>query len=206
VPDGITDEQALFVSDAVPTGFFGADLAGIEPGDTVAVWGCGGVGQMAIASARILGAERVIAIDRFPDRLRPAAERYGAEIINYEEAADTHEMLMEMTGGRGPDRCIDAVGMEAHSTGPRLLLRQGQDRPVHGDRPDQRAPRRDPRLPQGRDRLGDRRLRRLRRQVPDGRHRQQGAHPAAPASSPASATPSACSATSRRAGSTRRGC
>ncbi len=117
VPDGITDEQALFVSDAVPTGFFGADLAGIEPGDTVAVWGCGGVGQMAIASARILGAERVIAIDRLPDRLQPAAERYGAEIINYEEAADTHEMLMEMTGGRGPDRCIDAVGLEAHSTG-----------------------------------------------------------------------------------------
>jgi threonine dehydrogenase-like Zn-dependent dehydrogenase len=116
VPDGVRDEQALFVSDAVPTGFFGADLCGIEPGDVVAVWGCGGVGQMAIASAYLLGAERVIAIDRIPERLEAAASRYGAEIINYEKS-DTHELLVELTGGRGPDRCIDAVGMEAHSTG-----------------------------------------------------------------------------------------
>ena len=117
VPEGIPDEKALFVSDACPTGFMGADLAGIQPGDVVAVWGCGGVGQMAIQSARILGAERVIAIDRFPERLRMAAERCGAEVLNYEEV-DIPEALNEMTGGRGPDRCIDCVGMEAHSTGP----------------------------------------------------------------------------------------
>jgi threonine dehydrogenase-like Zn-dependent dehydrogenase len=117
VPEGIPDEKALFVSDACPTGFMGADLAGIEPGDIVAVWGCGGVGQMAMQSARILGAERVIAIDRFPERLRMAAERCGTEVLNYEEV-DVPEALEEMTSGRGPDRCIDCVGMEAHSTGP----------------------------------------------------------------------------------------
>jgi threonine dehydrogenase-like Zn-dependent dehydrogenase len=116
VPEGIPDEKALFVSDACPTGFMGADLAGIQPGDIVAVWGCGGVGQMAMQSARILGAERVIAIDRLPERLRMAAERCGAEALNYEEV-DIPEALTEMTGGRGPDRCIDCVGMEAHGTG-----------------------------------------------------------------------------------------
>ena len=117
VPEGIPDEKALFVSDACPTGFMGADLAGIQPGDIVAVWGCGGVGQMAMQSARILGAERVIAIDRFPERLRMASERCGAEVLNYEEV-DIPEALTEMTGGRGPDRCIDCVGMEGHATGP----------------------------------------------------------------------------------------
>jgi threonine dehydrogenase-like Zn-dependent dehydrogenase len=117
VPDGVSDEQAVFVSDAVPTGFMAADLAGIEPGDVVAVWGCGGVGQMAIASARILGAERVVAIDRFPDRLQQAHDRYGAEILNYEQI-DVHDALLDTTGGRGPDRCLDCVGLEAHGTGP----------------------------------------------------------------------------------------
>ena len=117
VPDGVRDEQAVFVSDAVPTGFMAADLAGIEPGDVVAVWGCGGVGQMAIASARILGAERVVAIDRFPDRLQEARDRYGAEILNYEQI-DVHDALLDTTGGRGPDRCLDCVGLEAHGTGP----------------------------------------------------------------------------------------
>jgi threonine dehydrogenase-like Zn-dependent dehydrogenase len=116
VPEGIPDEKALFVSDACPTGFMGADLAGIQPGDIVAVWGCGGVGQMAMQSARILGAERVFAIDRFPERLRMAAERCGAEPLNYEEV-DIPEALTELTGGRGPDRCIDCVGMEAHGIG-----------------------------------------------------------------------------------------
>jgi threonine dehydrogenase-like Zn-dependent dehydrogenase len=116
VPEGIPDEKALFVSDACPTGFMGADLAGIQPGDIVAVWGCGGVGQMAMQGARILGAERVIAIDRFPERLRMASERCGAEVLNYEEV-DIPEALTGMTGGRGPDRCIDCVGMEAHGTG-----------------------------------------------------------------------------------------
>lgn len=117
VPDELSDEQALFASDAFPTGYMGADLAGIERGDVVAVWGCGGVGQMAIRSAYLLGAECVIAIDRFPERLRMAAEKGGAEVLDYEEV-DVLEALKEMTGGRGPDRCIEAVGMEAHGTGP----------------------------------------------------------------------------------------
>ena len=88
----------------------------IQPGDIVAVWGCGPVGQFAIKSAYLLGAERVIAIDRFPYRLRMARERAGAETLNYEEA-DVHDALKEMTGGRGPDHCIDAVGMEGHAPG-----------------------------------------------------------------------------------------
>ncbi len=117
VPDQLTDEQALFVSDAFPTGYMGADLAGVQPGGVVAVWGCGGVGQMAIKSAYLLGAERVIAIDRFPERLRMAEEQGGAEVLDYEEV-DILEALREMTGGRGPDHCIEAVGMEAHGTGP----------------------------------------------------------------------------------------
>ncbi|AZE88777.1 zinc-dependent alcohol dehydrogenase [Pseudomonas orientalis] len=115
VPEGVSDEQALFVSDAAPTGYFAADNAGIQPGDTVAVWGCGGVGQMAICSAYLLGAERVIAIDRYPDRLRLAEERGKAIPLNYEKT-NVHEALLELTGGRGPDRCIDCVGMEAHGT------------------------------------------------------------------------------------------
>ncbi|TWI50927.1 threonine dehydrogenase-like Zn-dependent dehydrogenase [Pseudomonas duriflava] len=115
VPDGITNEQAVFVSDAAPTGYFGADNADIQRGDTVAVWGCGGVGQMAIRSAYLLGAERVIAIDRIPSRLRLAEEKAGAIVINY-ETTNVHEALLELTGGRGPDRCIDCVGMEAHGT------------------------------------------------------------------------------------------
>ena len=117
IPDGVRDDQAVFVSDAVPTGYMGADLAAIEPGDIVAVWGCGGVGLMAICSAYLMGAERVIAIDRLPERLRLASARCKAEVINYDET-DVHEALLEMTGGRGPDRCIDCVGMEAHGDGP----------------------------------------------------------------------------------------
>jgi threonine dehydrogenase-like Zn-dependent dehydrogenase len=117
VPDGMTDEQVLFLSDILPTGYMGADLCDIEPGDVIAVWGCGPVGQFAIASAYMLGAERVIAIDRFPYRLQMAREKAGAETINYEEQ-DVLDTLKEMTGGRGPDACIDAVGMEAHGHGP----------------------------------------------------------------------------------------
>ena len=116
VPEGVTDEQAVFVSDAVPTGYMGADMAGIQPGDVVAVWGCGGVGQMAIQSAFLMGAERVIAIDRLPERLAMAVQYGGAEVLDYSRV-DIHEALMEMTAGRGPDRCIDCVGMEAHGYG-----------------------------------------------------------------------------------------
>jgi threonine dehydrogenase-like Zn-dependent dehydrogenase len=116
VPEGLTDEQVLFISDAVPTGYMGADFCNIQPGDTVAVWGCGGVGLMAAKSAYILGAERVIAIDRFPERLQMARDYVGAETLNYTEVT-VLEALQDMTGGRGPDACIDAVGMEAHGTG-----------------------------------------------------------------------------------------
>ncbi|HYY93649.1 MAG TPA: zinc-dependent alcohol dehydrogenase [Pyrinomonadaceae bacterium] len=114
VPEGMPDEQVLFLSDIFPTGYMGAEMCDIKPGDTVAVWGCGPVGQFAMASARLLGAERVVGIDRFPARLELALDGAKAdEVINYEEQ-NTYEALMELTGGRGPDACIDAVGLEAH--------------------------------------------------------------------------------------------
>ncbi|MDQ3820655.1 MAG: glutathione-dependent formaldehyde dehydrogenase [Acidobacteriota bacterium] len=111
VPDGMSDEQVLFLSDIFPTGYMGAEMCDIKPGDTIAIWGCGPVGQFSIRSAFMLGAERVIAIDYVPERLA-LAEAGGAETINYEEQ-DTYETLMDLTGGRGPDACIDDVGMEA---------------------------------------------------------------------------------------------
>jgi len=114
VPDGLTDEQVLFLSDILPTGYMGADMCGLKGGEVVAVWGAGPVGQFAIASARMLGAERIIAIDRFPYRLRMARERAGAtDTLNYEEV-DIQDALRDLTGGRGPDACIDAVGLESH--------------------------------------------------------------------------------------------
>jgi threonine dehydrogenase-like Zn-dependent dehydrogenase len=116
VPDGIDDEKALFLSDILPTGYMAAESCEIKPGHVVAVWGCGPVGQFAIQSAYLLGAERVIAIDRFPERLRMARELSRAETINYEEV-DVLDALKTVTGGRGPDACIDAVGMEAHGVG-----------------------------------------------------------------------------------------
>jgi threonine dehydrogenase-like Zn-dependent dehydrogenase len=116
VPEDLSDEQMLFLSDILPTGYMAAENCNIQPGDVVAIWGCGPVGQFAIKSAYMLGAERVIAIDRFPYRLRMASERAGAETINYEEE-DVYEALEEKTGGRGPDACIDAVGMEGHAPG-----------------------------------------------------------------------------------------
>jgi threonine dehydrogenase-like Zn-dependent dehydrogenase len=117
VPEGLSDEQVLFLSDILPTGYMAAENCNITPGDTIAVWGCGPVGLFAIKSAFLLGAERVIGIDRVPERLRLAREKAGAETINYEEQ-DVRDTLAEMTGGRGPDACIDAVGMEAHIPGP----------------------------------------------------------------------------------------
>ena len=116
VPEDLDDEQVLFLSDIFPTGFMAADMCGIQPGDVIAVWGCGPVGQFAIKSAYMLGAERVIAIDRFDYRLDIARGRAGAETLNYEQV-DVLEALKEMTGGRGPDHCIDAVGLEGHSPG-----------------------------------------------------------------------------------------
>jgi len=120
LPNGIADDKVVFLSDIFPTGYMGAENADIERGDTVAVWGCGPVGQFAIRSAFMLGAERVIAIDRFPYRLR-LAQKGGAETINYAEVDDVVQLLKDMTGNIGPDRCIDAVGMEAHGTGPLYL-------------------------------------------------------------------------------------
>ena len=116
IENGFTDDQVLFLSDILPTGYMAAEMCDIKPGDVVAVWGCGPVGQFAIKSAYLLGAERVIGIDRFEYRLRLAREKADAETINYEQA-NVLEALKEMTGGRGPDACIDAVGMEAHSAG-----------------------------------------------------------------------------------------
>lgn len=110
--DSIEDEKVLFLSDILPTGWMAAENADIDPGDTVAVWGCGPVGLFAVQSAFLLGAERVIAIDHFPHRLELAA-KFGAETINFEQSK-TYEALMEMTGGIGPDACIDCVGLEAH--------------------------------------------------------------------------------------------
>lgn len=116
IPDGIPDEKVLFLSDILPTGYQAAEQCGIEQGDVVAIWGCGPVGQFAIRSAFLLGAARVIAIDRFEERLRLAAQA-KAEVLNYEDLPheDVVQALKDMTGGRGPDRCIDAVGMEAHA-------------------------------------------------------------------------------------------
>ena len=136
IPEGLPDEAAVFASDAMPTGFMAADLADIQPGNIVAIWGCGGVGQMAIQSAFLLGASRVIAIDREPERLRMAKEISGAEVLDFSKV-DIHEALRELTGGRGPDRCIDCVGMEAVSEGldyyydkAKQYVRLESDRPI----------------------------------------------------------------------------
>ncbi|MFG2049884.1 zinc-dependent alcohol dehydrogenase [Micromonospora sp. NPDC048935] len=113
VPDEVRDDQAVMLADVFPTGYMGAEMCDIKPGQVIAVWGAGPVGLFAAASARLLGAERVIVIDRFAYRLRLAEEHIGAETINYEQA-DVLDTLNEMTAGRGPDACIDAVGLEGH--------------------------------------------------------------------------------------------
>jgi threonine dehydrogenase-like Zn-dependent dehydrogenase len=136
VPEGIPDDKVIFLSDIFPTGYFGAVNCNIQQGDTVAIWGCGPVGQFAIRSAFLLGAERVIAIDRFPYRLKMAQDG-GAEIINYEEVDDVVQALKDMTGNIGPDSCMDAVGMEAHGTNllyfvdkAKQTMRVETDRPI----------------------------------------------------------------------------
>ena len=112
IPDGLDDDKVLFLSDILPTGWMAAENAEIEPGDTIAVWGCGPVGLFAIQAAFLMGATRVIAIDHFPHRLE-LAKKFGAETVNFEESK-TYEALTEMTGGIGPDAVIDCVGLEAH--------------------------------------------------------------------------------------------
>jgi threonine dehydrogenase-like Zn-dependent dehydrogenase len=137
LPAGLPDEQVLFLSDIFPTGYMGAEMCEITPRKVVAVWGAGPVGQFAIASARMLGAERIIVIDRFPYRLRMAIEKAGAtDAINYEEQ-DVQEVLRDLTAGRGPDACIDCVGLEAHGTGAQYaydkakqMARMQLDRPL----------------------------------------------------------------------------
>jgi threonine dehydrogenase-like Zn-dependent dehydrogenase len=136
IPDGVDDMDALFASDAAPTGWTGADQIGVQPGDTVAVWGAGGVGQMAARASMLKGAERVMVIDRLPERLAQVENVIGAEAINYETENVAAE-LRERTGGRGPDICIEAVGMESDSPGPQYLydqvkqqLRLETDRPI----------------------------------------------------------------------------
>jgi threonine dehydrogenase-like Zn-dependent dehydrogenase len=135
IENGLSDDQVLFLSDILPTGYMGAEMCNIKPGDTVAVWGAGPVGQFAIASAYLLGADRVIAIDRFPYRLEMARDKAGAEVLNYTESP-VLESLKEMTGGRGPDACIDAVGLEAHSHGLQYVIdRAKQATMMETDRP-----------------------------------------------------------------------
>ena len=155
VPDGMSDEQVLFLSDILPTGYMGAEMCDIQPGDVIAVWGCGPVGQFAIASAFLLGAERVIAIDRFPYRLQMARDKAGAETLNYEEV-DVIDALKEMTGGRV--RRLHRCGRHGS---PRawtdVRLRPGHARGSHGNGPAACAAGGHQGLPQWRHRLGDRR-------------------------------------------------
>ncbi len=136
IPPGLSDEQVLFLSDIFPTGYMAAENCNIKPGDTIAVWGCGPVGLFAMKSCFLLGAERVIGIDRFPERLRMAREQCGAETLDYSKV-NIYTALKEMTGGYGPDACIDAVGMEAHAPSPQYVydkvktwLMQETDRPI----------------------------------------------------------------------------
>ncbi|MEP7065873.1 MAG: zinc-dependent alcohol dehydrogenase [Gemmatimonadota bacterium] len=136
IENGFSDEQVLFLSDIFPTGYMGAEMCGIKQGDVIAVWGAGPVGQFAIASAYLLGAERVIAIDRYDYRLNLARENTGAETINYEQVDSVVDTLNEMTGGRGPDHCIDAVGLEAHAHGMQFAYdRAKQAMMLESDRP-----------------------------------------------------------------------
>jgi threonine dehydrogenase-like Zn-dependent dehydrogenase len=136
IPDGVSDLRALFASDSAATGWMGADLGGVKPGDVVAVWGAGGVGQLAARAALLLGAERVIVIDRLDNRLQQVEKYVGAETLNFERT-DVALELRDRSGGRGPDVCIEAVGMEAASKGPQYAydqlkqqLRLQTDRPV----------------------------------------------------------------------------
>ena len=137
IPDGVSDEQVLFLSDILPTGWQAAKRGEIKEGDTVAVWGCGPVGHFAMQSAWVQGAARVIGIDRFPERLALARDVCKAEVIDYEQVDDLVELLKQMTGGKGPDVCIDAVGLEAHGHGflaksdrVKQALRLEMDRPT----------------------------------------------------------------------------
>jgi len=136
IESDLPDEKVLFLSDIFPTGWMAAENCNIQQGDTIAVWGCGPVGLFAIKSAYMLGAGRVIAIDQYPERMRLARDECGAETIDFEQVG-VFEALREMTGGRGPDACIDAVGMEADGHGLvaaydkiKQAVRMETDRPI----------------------------------------------------------------------------
>lgn len=120
LPDSLEDDQVLFLSDIFPTGYMAAENCDIQSGDVIVVWGCGPVGQFAIRSALLLGAEEVIAVDRIPERL-DMARAGGASVVNFDDV-NVLEALADMTGGRGPDACIDCVGMEAHAITPDALV------------------------------------------------------------------------------------
>jgi len=135
VPDSLSDEQVLFLTDIFPTGYEAAENCDIQPGDTIANWGCGPVGLFAIKSAFMLGAEKVIAIDNVPERLALAAKCGNVVTVNFEDE-NLLGQLEELTGGRGPDACIDSVGLEAHGTNPgnlydwaKTATRMATDRP-----------------------------------------------------------------------------
>ena len=135
IESDLPDEKVLFLSDILPTGYQAAEQCGITPGDVVAVWGCGPVGQFAIASARLLGASKVIAFDRLPYR-RDLAQRFGGAIAIDPDRVNVVDILRELTGGRGPDACIDAVGMEAHGMTAMAALDQVKQRlQLETDRP-----------------------------------------------------------------------
>lgn len=135
VPDSLTDEQVLFLTDIFPTGYQAVESCDVRPGDTVAVWGCGPVGQFAVQSAWLLGAERVIAIDGVAERLELAHSWGRAEVIDYTKV-DVRERLNELTGGRGPDVCVEAVGLEAHGMGlPGAYDRVKQEVKLSTERP-----------------------------------------------------------------------
>ncbi|WP_129336520.1 zinc-dependent alcohol dehydrogenase [Cellulomonas endophytica] len=135
IPDAVSYERALFASDSVATAWTGVELGGVAPGDVVAIWGAGAVGQMAARVAQLVGAERVLVIDRVPERLEQVRRYVGAETIDYSTQHVGSELL-EATGGRGPDVCIEAVGMEAHAPGPDFLYDQvKQQLRLQTDRP-----------------------------------------------------------------------
>ncbi|TDC50009.1 glutathione-dependent formaldehyde dehydrogenase [Jiangella ureilytica] len=135
IPEPVSDMSALFASDSVPTGWMGADLGGVQPGDVVAVWGAGAVGQMAARAAQLLGAERVVVIDRFDYRMKAARDAFGVETLDYSQT-DVGAELREMSAGRGPDVCIEAVGCEAHSSGPQYVYDQVKSKlKLETDRP-----------------------------------------------------------------------
>ena len=175
VPEALSDEQVLFLSDIFPTGYMAAEFCNIKDGDTIAIWGCGPVGQFAIRSAFLLGAGRVIAIDTVPERMS-MAKAAGAEVLDFMKE-DVYERIQDLTSGRGADACIDAVGTEpAHDGELRFGHRSGEGCDLHGHRSAARAAAGDPLLSQLRHGLDRRRLRRFSRQDSDGLGHQPRPH------------------------------